>query len=101
MDVAPAQNIGGDGALYCQGHAANAPASGFVIFPTPMRDTPTTLLTYNPSDTNGNWRNLNTSTDINAVLYSSSSSGFFLYSNTQVLSQYEIAAIQWSANAEL
>jgi len=101
MDVAPAQNIGGNGALYCQGHAANAPASGFVIFPTPMRDTPSIFTTYNPSAANANWRNLATATDINKVLYSSSSSGFFLYSNTQVLSQYEIAAIHWSAHAEL
>ena len=101
MDVAPAQNIGGNGALYCQGHAANAPASGFVIFPTPMRNTPSIFTTYNPSAANANWRNLATSTDITQVLYSSSSSGFFLYSNTQVLSQYEIAAIHWSAHAEL
>jgi hypothetical protein len=101
MDVAPAQNIGGNGALYCQGHAANAPASGFVIFPTPMRDTPSIFTTYNPSAANANWRNLATATDINKVLFSSSSSGFFLYSNTQVLSQYQVAAIHWSAHAEL
>jgi hypothetical protein len=99
--TAPAQNIGGTGAMYSQAHAANSPASVQVVFPVQMRATPSTFTTFNPSANNGNWRNLTASSDINAALQSTSATGAFITSNTQVMAQYAVAAIQWSANSEL
>ena len=101
VNTAPAQNVGGTGAFYSQSHASNAPASGQIIFPVQMRDTPSTFTTYNTSAANGNWRNLTASSDINAALQSTSATGAFITSNTQVMAQYAVAAIQWAASAEL
>ena len=101
VDTAPAQNIGGTGAVYSQSHAANAPASVQIIFPVQMRTTPSTFTTYNTSAANGNWRNLTASSDITSALQSSSATGAFITSNTQVMAQYAVAAIHWSATSEL
>jgi hypothetical protein len=99
--TAPAQNIGGTGAVYCQAHAANSPASVQVVFPVQMRTTPSTFTTYNTSAANANWRNLTASSDITLALQSTSATGAFITSNTQVMAQYAVAAVHYSASAEL
>jgi len=101
VDTAPAQNIGGTGAVYSQSHATNAPASVQVSFPVQMRTTPSTFTTFNTSAANGNWRNLTASSDITVAIQSTSATGAFISSNTQVMAQYAIAAIHYSATSEL
>ena len=101
VDTAPAQNIGGTGAVYCQSHATNAPASVQVSFPVQMRTTPSTFTTFNTSAANGNWRNLTASSDITVAIQSTSATGAFITSNTQVMAQYAVAAIHYSATSEL
>ena len=101
IGTAPAQNAGGTGAVYFQSPAASAPASCQVVFPVQMRTTPSTFTTYNPSAANVNWRNLTASSDITVGLYSSSATGSFINSSAQVMNQYAVAAIHYSATAEL
>ena len=101
IGTAPAQNVGGTGAIYCQGQAASSPASCQVVFPVQMRTTPSTFTTYNPSAANANWRNLTASSDITVGLYSSSATGAFIYSSAQVMNQYAVSGIHYSATAEL
>jgi len=101
IGTAPAQNAGITGAVFCQGQAASAPAYAYTPFQVRMRATPGTVATYNPSAVNGNWRNISTNSDINAAVYSSGDSGVYIKSNTQVLAQYNDAAIHFTADAEL
>jgi hypothetical protein len=101
IGTAPAQNAGGTGAVYCQGQAANSPASCQVVFPVQMRTTPSTFTTYNPSAANANWRNLTASSDITVSLYSSGATGAFISSSAQVMNQYAVSGIHYSASAEL
>ena len=98
--TAPAQNAGTTGAITGQGQAANAPAYAYAPFKTTMRATPT-ITTYNPSAANANWRNTTASSDINVVVSNTGDAGTFIGSNTQVLNQYAICAIHYSATAEL
>jgi hypothetical protein len=98
--TAPAQNAGTTGAITGQGQAANAPAYAYAPFKTTMRATPT-ITTYNPSAANANWRNTTASSDINVVVSNTGDSGTFIGSNTQILNQYAICAIHYSATAEL
>jgi hypothetical protein len=101
IGTAPAQNAGGTGAIYFESPAGSAPASCQVVFPVQMRTTPSTFTTFNPSAANANWRNITASSDITVGLYSSSATGAFINSSAQVMNQYAIAAIQYSASAEL
>jgi hypothetical protein len=99
--TAPVQNAGTTGCAFSQSAAANGCAPCWVNFPVVMRAAPTTITTYNPSATNGNWRNLDTNTDVNSVIYSSSQSNMFIAANTQTVGQYQIVAIHYTASAEL
>jgi hypothetical protein len=101
IGTAPAQNAGGTGAIYCEGQAASSPASCQVVFPVQMRTTPSTFTTYNPSAANANWRNLTASSDITVNLYSSGATGAFISSSAQVMNQYAVSGIHYSASAEL
>jgi hypothetical protein len=101
IGTAPAQNAGGTGAVYCQGQAASSPASCQIVFPVQMRTTPSTFTTYNPSAANANWRNLTASSDITVSLYSSGATGAFISSSAQVMNQYAVSGIHYSASAEL
>jgi hypothetical protein len=99
--TAPAQNVGGVGAVYSQSPAPSGSAPAWVNFATVMRATPSTVTTFNPSAANANWRNLNTSTDVNVTLYASSQSSIYIAANTQTVGQYQIVAIHYTADAEL
>jgi hypothetical protein len=101
IGTAPAQNAGGTGAIYCQGQAASSPASCQVVFPVQMRTTPSTFTTFNPSAANANWRNITASSDITVSLYSSGATGAFISSIAQVMNQYAVSGIHYSASSEL
>ena len=98
--TAPAQNAGTTGAITAEGQAASSPAYAYAPFKTTMRATPT-ITTYNPSAANANWRNTTAGSDINVVVSNTGDAGTFIGSNTQVLNQYAICAIHYSATAEL
>jgi hypothetical protein len=98
--TAPAQNAGTTNAITGQGQAASAPAYAYAPFKTTMRATPT-ITTYNPSAANANWRNTTAGSDINVAVSNTGDSGTFIGSNTQVLAQYAICAIHYTASAEL
>jgi len=99
--TAPAQNIGGVGAVYSQSPAASGSAPAWVNLPVVMRATPTTITTYNPSAANANWRNISASSDVNSQIYSSSQSSIYIIGTTQTVGQYQITAIHYTAEAEL
>jgi hypothetical protein len=98
--TAPAQNAGTTGAITGEGQAASAPAYAYAPFKVSMRASPT-VTTYNPSAANENWRNTSGGSDINVVVSNTGDSGTFIGSNTQVLLQYNICAIHYTASAEL
>lgn len=99
--TAPAQNIGGTGAVYSQSPAPSGSAPAWVNFATVMRATPSTITTFNPSAANANWRNISASSDVNITVYSTSQSSIYLAGNTQTVGQYQIVAIHYTADAEL
>ena len=101
ISTAPAQNIGGTGAVYSQSPAASGCAPAWVNFATVMRTTPATITTFNPSAANANWRNISASSDVNSQIYSSSQSSIYIIGNTQTVGQYQIVAIHYTADAEL
>jgi len=101
LATAPAQNAGTTGCAFAQSSAPSGSATAWVNFPVVMRATPTTTTFYNPSATNSNWRNLNTSTDVNSQLYSSSQASIYIIPNTQTVGQYQIIAIHYTVDAEL
>jgi len=98
--TAPAQNAGTTGAITAEGQAASSPAYAYAPFKITMRASPT-ITTYNPSAANANWRNTTAGSDINVAVSNTGDSGTFIGSNTQVLNQYAICAIHYTASAEL
>jgi hypothetical protein len=99
--TAPAQNAGTTGCAFAQSSAPSGSATAWVNFPVVMRATPSTVTFFNPSAANGNWRNLNTNTDVNSQLYSSSQASIYIIPNTQTIGQYQIVAIHYIVDAEL
>jgi hypothetical protein len=97
--TAPAQNAGITGAITGQGQAASSPAYAYVTFKNTMRATPT-IVTFNPNATNANWRNTTSGGALTVAVQFTGDSGTFIGSNTEVLAQYQLCAIHYTASAE-
>lgn len=65
--IVPAQNAGLIGALCTQNPTGGAVQNYQWIFPVPMRQAPT-LITFNPSVANGNWRDTTAGSDVTATI---------------------------------
>ena len=98
--TAPAQNAGITGAITGQGQAASSPAYAYVTFKNTMRATPT-IVTFNPNATNANWRNTTSGGALTVAVSFTGDAGTFIGSNTEVLAQYQLCAIHYTASAEL
>jgi hypothetical protein len=98
--TAPAQNAGITGAITAEGQAASSPAYAYVTFKNTMRATPT-IVTFNPNDTNANWRNTTSGGALTVAVQFTGDAGTFIGSNTEVLAQYQLCAIHYTASAEL
>lgn len=103
--VAPAQNIASViGALIYRSTLAAINANGmYLTFPVTMAATPGTITTYNPNNTNANWRNTTAVADSGvATILSAGDRGCFV-SNAQIVTDAAAAqmSIHVTANASL
>ena len=99
----PAQNAGTTGALlYRPAIAGFANHSRQVHFPVLMR-IPPTIITYNPSAANANWRNINAAADSGVPSLTGGTDAQFEITNPQVAGDVVgvLIAIHATADAEL
>jgi len=99
--TAPAQNAGTTGCIFGLSPANSGAAYGMVVFPVVMRATPGTVILYNPSAANSNWRNITAGSDVNSTLYSSSQASIMITQNTQTVAAYQVCGIHYTADGEL
>ena len=99
-ETAPVQNGGAPNVITGQGQAASSPAYAYVYFKQTMRAAPT-IVTFNPNEANANWRNTASGGALTVAVSFTGDSGTFIGSNTEVLGQYNICAIHYTASAEL
>ena len=98
--TAPANNAGVTNTIIGESQAASGPAYAHVYFKQTMRAAPS-ISHFNPSANNGSWRNTTANSDINVAVGSIGDATMFIGSNTQVMNQYAICQIHYSASAEL
>jgi len=98
--TAPANNAGVVNTIIGESQAASGPAYAHVFFKQTMRAAPS-ISHFNPSADNGSWRNTTANSDLNVAVGSIGDSTMFIGSNTQVMNQYAICQIHYSATAEL
>lgn len=101
--VAVAQNAGVAGALSVKNPIAVADPSMAWEWGSPMKSTPT-IVTYNPSAANANWRNITAGADVAvsvdpAVAVSSASTGVLIATAATVTTLGDILAIHATADA--
>jgi len=100
QETAPANNAGVINTIIGESQAASGPAYAHVYFKQTMRAAPS-ISHFNPSANNGSWRNTTANSDLNVSVGSIGDATMFIGSNTQVMNQYAICQIHYSASAEL
>jgi hypothetical protein len=101
--VAPAQNAGKTGCLTTYAFNSSVNIASYWQFPVSMRSTAPTITTYNPSNTNANWRDFTAASDFTVSVDPQSTlgaSGVFIQSSTQP-TQGHVCGIHATAGAEL
>ena len=105
IGTAPAQNAGRSGALEtCAIRAAGGTGlSSYFRFSVPMRATPGTVTTYNPSAANGQARNLDLNSDCTSTTTDQLNEigGKFSYTLPASTTSTNLISLHWAADAEL
>lgn len=98
--VAPAQNGGGAGAMQNMVQVANVSFGSFITFPVVMRVT-ASVTSFNPNNTNANWRNITTNNDITAAIDPNTQLGLngVMITGVSVSAATQMAAIHITASA--
>lgn len=101
--IAPAQNAGVAGAITTKNPIALGDPSVYVQFPVRMRAVPT-IVTFNPSAGNANWRNITAGADVTVSVDPATTigvAGVLLATSGTVATLGDILAIQLTASARL
>ncbi len=102
--IAPAQNAGLAGALLAQACSTSAGVCAQWNYPAQMRAIPTTITTYNPSNTNAYWRDVTNPADLTVTVDPSTSKGManlVIGSSTYAGAVGDLCYIHATASAEL
>lgn len=103
VGTAVAQNAGVAGAVTVKNPIALGDPSEWIQFEPPMASSPT-IVTYNPSATNANWRDITASSDVTASVdpaTTKSAQGVLLATSGTVTTLGDILGIHYTADARL